>query len=193
MARGACRQAPSPYSRLFPSPALCKTCRVQEQANAPTDGTPVSEEELRAFEMATRDLVGVALRSLSALGGIVSLPQFRLLLVLYERGRLPSTQAADALGLVGSSVTRLADRLVAAGYVVRGSDPTNRSVVTLDLTRSGRALVRKAIARRRAELSRVLAQMDPTTRASCAHGLAELHKLIVAEFAVGDPHRPVPL
>src|SRR5690606_34265966 len=182
-----------PSSRLFPSPALCKTCRVQEPKNAPTDGTPVSEEELRAFERATRDLVGVALRSLSALGGIVSLAQFRLLLVLYERGRLPSTQAAGALGLVGSAVTRWADRLVTAGCVVRGSDPTNRSVVTLDLTRSGRALVRKAIARRRTVLSRVLAQMDPETRASCAQGLAELHKLIIAEFAAGAPHSPVPL
>jgi DNA-binding MarR family transcriptional regulator len=152
------------------------------------DSTAVAEDELRAFEVATRDLVGLALRSLSALGGRVSLPQFRLLLVLHERGRLPSSQVADALGLVGSSVTRLADRLVAAGYVVRGSDPGNRSIVTLDLTRRGRALVRKVIAHRRTELSRLLAKMGPETRAACARGLTELHELIGAEFTVGRPN-----
>ncbi|MBX6751196.1 MAG: MarR family transcriptional regulator, partial [Micromonosporaceae bacterium] len=129
---------------------------------------------------------------LSALGGQVSLPQFRLLLVLHERGCLPSTQVADALGLVGSSVTRLADRLVASGHVVRGSDPGNRSIVTLDLTRKGRALVRKVIARRRTELSRLLAKMDPATRAACARGLTELHGLIGAQFAIGR-HSSMPL
>src|SRR5690349_17528884 len=44
--------------------------------------TPV--DELSAFEVATRDLVGVALRSVEQLE--ISLPQFRLLLVLQERG-----------------------------------------------------------------------------------------------------------
>jgi DNA-binding MarR family transcriptional regulator len=165
---------------------------VQGVKGVLADASAVAEDELRAFEVATRDLVGVALRSLSALGGLVSLPQFRLLLVLHERGRLPSTQVADALGLVGSSVTRLADRLVTAGYVVRGSDPDNRSIVTLDLTRRGRALVRKAIAHRRTELARVLAQLDPAARAACARGLTELHGLIGAEFTIGL-HSSMPL
>ena len=56
-------------------------------------------------------------------------------------GAARSTQVARALGLDGSTVTRLADRLVAAGYVIRGSDLGNRTVVTLELTDTGRDLV----------------------------------------------------
>ena len=99
--------------------------------------TPV--DELSAFEVATRDLVGVALRSVEQLE--ISLPQFRLLLVLQERGKSASTECAQALGVVGSTVTRLADRLDASGHLTRGSDPNNRSIVTLALTDRGRKLV----------------------------------------------------
>ena len=82
------------------------------------------------LQAATRVLAGVALRSLDVLDGIVSLRQFRVLAVLADLGCSRSVQVADALGLDASTVTRLADRLVAAGRVV-GSDPGNRTVVTL--------------------------------------------------------------
>ena len=82
-------------------------------------------------------LTGVALRSLDVLDGVVTLAQFRLLAVLADLGRARSAQVARALGLDASTVTRLADRLVAAGHVIRGSDPAHRSVVTLELTASG--------------------------------------------------------
>ena len=94
-----------------------------------------SADELVAFEVATRDLVGLALRSIEHLE--MSRLQFRLLRVLHEVGRSSSTECAQALGVVGSSVTRLADRLHASGHLVRGADPGNRSVVTLELTDSG--------------------------------------------------------
>lgn len=58
-----------------------------------------------------------------------------MLAVLADLGCSRSVQVADALGLDASTVTRLADRLVAAGHVLRGSDPGNRTVVTLELTR----------------------------------------------------------
>ena len=149
-------------------------------------------DELVAFEVATRDLVGVALRSLELLEGEVSLPQFRVLLVLQESGRCTSSQVAQALGLVGSSVTRLGDRLHASGYLVRGSEPSNRSVVTLELTDKGRKLVKQVIARRRRELSRVLDRLDPAQRAACAEGLRSLHERLGDGYAA-DRHGPMPL
>lgn len=142
-----------------------------------------------AFEVATRDLVGLALRSVEALE--VSLSQFRLLLVLHERGRSSSTQCAQALGVLGSSVTRLADRLHASGHLVRGADPENRSVVTLELTDSGRRVVRQVRDRRRRELRRVLDRLDPADRAACAAVLDEVHRGIGSDGA--DPHHRLPL
>ncbi|OMC28951.1 MarR family transcriptional regulator [Mycobacterium sp. GA-1841] len=150
--------------------------------------TPV--DELSAFEVATRDLVGVALRSVDQLE--ISLPQFRLLLVLHERGTSTSTECAQALGVVGSTVTRLADRLDASGHLTRGSDPTNRSVVTLELTSHGRKLVRQVSTRRRRELSRVLDRLEPAERAACASVLRRFHELLAADDA-DDLNRPIPL
>ena len=154
----------------------------------PTTRTPV--DELVAFEVATRDLVGVALRSVEELE--VSLPQFRLLLVLQELGRSTSTECAQALGVVGSTVTRLADRLHASGHLARGVDPSNRSVVTLELTERGRKLVRQVTTRRRRELRRVLDRIDPAQRAACAATLRTLHQRLGAGYT-DDLYSPMPL
>jgi DNA-binding MarR family transcriptional regulator len=149
-----------------------------------------SAEELLAFEVATRDLVGLALRSIEELE--VSLSQFRLLLVLREQGRSTSTQCAEALGVVGSSVTRLADRLDASGHLVRGVDPGNRSIVTLELTEAGRRVVRRVETRRRRELRRMLDRLDPAARAACASTLGALHELLAGRDA-SIPHGQLPL
>ncbi len=164
--------------------ARCNTC-VMRQLDS-LHATKTSVEELVAFEAATADLVGVALRSVDGVG--VSLPQFRLLLFLQQSGRSTSTQCAKALGVVGSSVTRLADRLHASGHLVRGVDPTNRRVVMLELTARGRKLVRHVTARRRRELSRVLDRVDPAARAACAAVLRTLHE----QFHDDDGHDPTP-
>jgi DNA-binding MarR family transcriptional regulator len=148
-----------------------------------------SAAELVAFEVATRDLVGLALRSVEALE--ISLSQFRLLLVLHEHGRSTSTKCAKALGVQGSSVTRLADRLHASGHLVRGADPGNRSVVTLELTDAGRRVVRQVRTRRRRELRRALDRLDPSERAACAAALDELHRMV--DVANPDPHHRLPL
>ena len=104
------------------------------------------------LQAATRMLAGVALRSLDVLDSAVTLPQFRLLAVLADLGAVPSGRAARTLGLDPSTVTRLADRMVAAGHVARGTDPQHRGVVTLELTASGRDLVAAADGWRRRSL-----------------------------------------
>ncbi|MDT0203033.1 MarR family transcriptional regulator [Nocardioides sp. AE5] len=149
-----------------------------------------SADELLAFEDATRDLVGIALRSVADLE--LSLPQFRLLLVLHEQGPSPSTQVARALGVVGSTVTRLADRLDASGHLSRGTDPGNRSVVTLALTEEGRSLVRQVTNQRRRDLRRALDQLSPAERAACAAALVSLHG-VLDTTAYDDPGNPLPL
>ncbi|OBK73167.1 MarR family transcriptional regulator [Mycobacterium sp. 1164985.4] len=163
--------------------ASCDTWRVPRQ-KADVTKTPV--DELVAFEVATADLVGVALRSVDRVD--VSLPQFRLLLVLAQSGPSTSSACAAALGVVGSSVTRLADRLHARGYLMRGGDPANRSVVTLELTDKGRDVVRQVTAYRRRELRRVLDRIAAADRAACATVLRTLHE----RFANDDRYNARP-
>jgi DNA-binding MarR family transcriptional regulator len=135
--------------------------------------TGTTVEELLAFEIATRDLVGVALRSVADLE--VSLSQFRLLVVVRELGRPSSTRCAQALGVVGSSITRLADRLDASGHLVRMPDPDNRSVVVLELTEAGRRVVEQVTTSRRRQLGQALDHLEPHERATCVAALAKLH------------------
>ena len=131
----------------------------------------------------TRDLVGVAMRSLAPES--VTLPQFRLLLVLHEQGTVSSAQVARSLGLAASSVTRLGDRLVESGHVARGNAEEHRGMVTLSLTRTGRALVKRVEARRERELSSALECLDPTLRFACIEGLRAIHELLSADETIG--------
>jgi len=132
--------------------------------------------EAAAFESATRDLVGVALRSVEGLE--VSLPQFRLLRVLDDLGEAGATRCAEVLGLAGSSVTRLVDRLDASGHLVRRPDPSNRSAVLLALTDTGRRLVREVETRRRRQLDEALDRLDPDERTRCVAALERLHEVL---------------
>jgi len=145
---------------------------------------PPDEEAVDALQVATRVLVAVASRSVESLAGSVSLPQFRLLLVLHELGRVPSSRVAAALGAGASSVTRLADRLDASGHLLRGGDPRNRSVVTLELTPSGRELVERIMRWRHDELLRILGRLEPGERAATGRLLRRFAEAAGEEYSV---------
>ena len=161
----------------------------------PTQGEdvpPLASGAAEVLQAATRVLAGVALRSLDILDSAVTLPQFRLLAVLAGPEPVPSGQAAKTLGLDPSTVTRLADRMVSAGHVSRGTSPQHRGVVTLELTASGRDLVATADAWRRYELARIMARLAAPEQAAVTGAL----ELLVA--AAGEDYgitasRPVPL
>ena len=148
--------------------------------------------DVAAFEQLARALVGITLESLDALDGAVSVPQFRLLVALDGLGRVPSSTLADALGMVASSVTRLVDRLQAAGLVQRGADERNRSIVTVEATEAGRDLVTVVLSRRRSLLEAVLDRMEPVERAQAEAAAAAFVALAGDAVALGASG-PVPL
>jgi len=141
---------------------------------------------VEALQEATRMLAGVALRSVDVLEGAVSLPQLRVLAVLADLGQARSARVATALGLEPSTITRLVDRLVAAGHVTRAMDPTNRSAVILELTGSGRHLVADVAAWRQAELRRILLRLAPGDRITLTTAVRQLIK------AAGEGYGPIP-
>jgi DNA-binding MarR family transcriptional regulator len=143
-------------------------------------------DDVAALQDATRVLAGVALRSVDVLQGAVSLPQLRVLAVLADLGQAWSARVATALGLERSTITRLVDRLVAAGHVTRVMDPSNRSAVILELTASGRGLVADVAAWRQAELQRILLRLEPADRATLTAALRSLVQ------AAGEGYGPIP-
>jgi DNA-binding MarR family transcriptional regulator len=147
-------------------------------------GDPVA-----ALELMTRALVGITLQSLEVLDGEVSLPQFRLLLILSGLGRVPSSRLAAELAMTPSSVTRLADKLEAAGLLARGTDPRSRSIVTLEVTEAGLDMVARVVQRRHVLLAAVLDRMDPTERAVAARTARRFAELAgdATAFSVTGP------
>jgi DNA-binding MarR family transcriptional regulator len=147
---------------------------VGSPSRAAHDGAELAPDTLEALQAATRVLAGVALRRLDVLGGAVTLPQFRMLAVLADLGRARSVQVARALGLEASTVTRLADRMVAVGYVSRGSEPGHCGVVTLELTAPGEDLVGRVAAWREQELARIFCQLPSAGRGQVTRALRQL-------------------
>jgi len=137
-------------------------------------GTELAPDALEILQAATRVLAGVALRSLDVLDGAVTLPQFRILAVLADFGRARSAQLAQALGTEALTVTRFADRMIAAGYVSRDDEAGHRDAATLELSASGQDLVGQVTTWRERELARICRQLPLAERTILAHALRQL-------------------
>ncbi len=144
----------------------------------PPDDGPGPDHELDAVVDAvltgSRVLVAVAARSLGAVDGTVTLPQFRALVVLATRGPQPPGALARELQVVPSSVTRMTDRLVRRGLVSRRTPADDRREIELALTRDGRDIVDQVTRQRRREIRRIVEQIHPTRRRPLVVALEEL-------------------
>ncbi len=150
------------------------------------------DPDVALFESLTRVLVGVAWDSAHAAPVGVTFPQLRLLLILRDLGRVPSSRLAEVMGVNASSITRLADKLQARGYVDRGTDERNRSVVTLDVTEAGHQAVVQVMRRRHAALGAVLDRLAPQQRRAAADAARAFVAAAVAEPTVAT-NGPSPL
>ena len=71
----------------------------------------------------------------------LTMPQFRLLLVLALRGGAASHDLAESMGVSLATITGIVDRLAAQDLVTRREDPRDRRVRRVELTAAGRGLV----------------------------------------------------
>ncbi|HZD65150.1 MAG TPA: hypothetical protein VE152_03535, partial [Acidimicrobiales bacterium] len=83
------------------------------------------------------------------------------------------------------AASRLCDRMVAAGLVLRELNPANRREVTLRLSPDGTALLAELSARRREQLVGILRAMPPAGREALVSGL----RAFAAQGASGPPGR----
>jgi DNA-binding MarR family transcriptional regulator len=123
-----------------------------------------STEQIDAVVLATRVLVAVTAQSIVSVEDRVSLPQFRVLVMIASRGRQNLRSVARGLGVHASNVTRLCDKLVEAGLLQRSDDPADRRNLVLGLTAAGDQLVKDVTNQRRAAIASVL----PRCPLSCA-------------------------
>jgi DNA-binding MarR family transcriptional regulator len=140
---------------------MTPAARRQDDLDAVTD----------AVLVASRVLVAVASRSIAAVDGSVTLPQFRALVVVEQKERTVSELATE-LRIQPSTATRLCDRLVRKKLVHRRVEPANRREVTISLSDRGRDLVRQVTGRRRQEIAAIMRRVPAARRSTIVDALS---------------------
>jgi len=122
--------------------------------------------------VASRAMLGVVARSIAPALDRVSLPQFRLLVVLTSAGPMRMGLLADRAGLSAPSTSRMVDRLEQQALARREPSPQSGREVTVAATEAGAALVREVTLARRRELCLVLETLPEDERAQVVRAFA---------------------
>lgn len=132
----------------------------------------------------SRLLVAISARAIGQVDETISIPQFRTLLILSDRGAINLATLAGLVGVQPSATGRMVDRLAATGLIVRSPHPNSRRERLVALTGRGRAVVHEVNARQRAEIARIV----DATPAGDRRGLVRaLTSFTSAGAATGHP------
>ncbi|HZU47216.1 MAG TPA: MarR family transcriptional regulator [Mycobacterium sp.] len=150
-----------------------------------TESATATQESLDAITdallTASRLLVAISAHSIAQVDETITIPQFRTLVILSNRGPINLATLAGLLGVKPSAAGRMVDRLVSAGLIDRQPHPNSRRELLAALTPRGRKVVRQVTSQRRAEIARIVEKMSPSER----HGL--VRALTAFTTAGGEP------
>ena len=128
-----------------------------------TAGKSTADESLDvltdALMAASRLLVAISARSIADVDHTITIPQLRTLVILANHGSINLATLTRLLDVEPSTTGKMVERLVVAGLIDRRPHPRSRRDLLVQLTAAGSRLVQEVTARRRAELSRVVARM----------------------------------
>ncbi len=102
----------------------------------------------------------------------VTAPQWAVLITLYRDQAETPKELAEFIGIDGSAVTRLLDRLEAKGLIAREPHGSDRRSVRVALTREGRALTPQLVPISRRANAEFLERLAPDEQ-------HDLHRLII--------------
>ena len=137
-----------------------------------------------ALLAASRAFVAVAARSVTDLLADITMPQFRVLVVLATSGPQSLRSLAEALDASPSTASRLCERLVRKKLIRRRSSRSDRREVRLSATEDGLALYQEVIDRRRETISAIVLDIPPGKRAQLVKALA-----VFTDAAGAAPHQ----
>jgi DNA-binding MarR family transcriptional regulator len=123
--------------------------------------SPADDEAVAAVLTASRAMLGVIARSFADTLETVTLPQFRVLVLLSSLGPLRTGALAERLGANLSTFSRSLDRMVASGWVRREQNPGSRREVIIVLTPEGERIVTDVTERRRRAFRDIVARLAP--------------------------------
>ncbi|MCA1218324.1 MarR family winged helix-turn-helix transcriptional regulator [Streptomyces sp. 8L] len=130
-----------------------------------------AEEVVTAVLTASRLLVAVSARSLASVEETLTLPQFRMLVVLSTRGPMNISRLGAHLDVIPSTALRMVERLASAGMLTKEPNALSRREIRISLTADGRQVVQEATERRRSEIARIVGAMPRPQRAALVQAL----------------------
>jgi DNA-binding MarR family transcriptional regulator len=143
------------------------------------------DETVGAVLTASRAMLGVVARSLAGTLETITLPQFRVLVLLSSQGAQRTSTLAERLAINLSTFSRSLDKMVTSGWVRREQNPDSRREVIISLTPEGRGVVDAVTEQRRTELSEILGRLSPSAREQVLNAL-ELFNAAAGEPRVDD-------
>ncbi|MBT2493970.1 MarR family transcriptional regulator [Streptomyces sp. ISL-96] len=155
-----------------------------DRAGPPDD--PLHDFAVQVAEAAEAVVVAWAQASHSASPRLSAL-QLEALLIARRSPGINLTGLADEVGAAPPAVSRLCDRLEAAGLLRREPAKTSRREIGLVLTLAGNELIDALFARRYALFGDILARMPPAEREHLRAGLLAFSK--AARSAGSDQER----
>ncbi|HEX3588478.1 MAG TPA: MarR family transcriptional regulator [Pseudonocardiaceae bacterium] len=144
---------------------------------------PPAETVTDVMLAASRLLVAVSARSIAAIDESITIPQFRLLVVLHALGPMKPSAVAEILHVNPSNATRMVHRLISARMVERRVNPAIRREVVLTLTETGEKTVAEATLRRHRHIADIVERMPELQRSYLVEALEA--------FTTAGGHNPV--
>ncbi len=117
----------------------------------------------------------------------LTMPQLKVLFLLYVDGGASMGQLAGSLGVTLSTVTGIIDRLVEHRMVHREEDPHDRRLVVCRLTAEGSTTVERLNQAGRSRLAAVLDHLSPEELARVVEGM-EVLVTAARTWGTGDDH-----
>lgn len=148
----------------------------------------VDDVDISELMLASRAVTAAVVRALGSVDTALSVPQMRVLVLLWSGAPLNLSAVAEALVVNASNASRTCDRLVSKGYVDRSEGAADRRHVVLTLTRAGHALVEKLMARREQELSAIVSRMTAGDRDRLMRALKPFNQVASSDLWPGGGH-----
>ena len=138
------------------------------------DATDDAQAATDALMAVSRLMTGIVARSLAGVEEQVSVPQFRVLVMLWASGEMNLSTIADGLGVNPSNASRSCDKLVEAGLIRREVDDRDRRSVRIRPTVAGRRFIDRVMATRRSMLAEVVDGLRPVEQRRLVKALTAL-------------------
>ena len=93
--------------------------------------------------------------------GDLSQPEYRTLCLASDLSRCSMQEIAQNLGVTKSGATRIVDRLETKGYVERKRSQEDGRVCCIDVTASGRSLIRDVSRENENRIEKIMSRIEP--------------------------------